>query len=259
MASTALVKDILRQASVLLQDTAPQFSRVAERDMVNWLMDGEAAIAKFIPLAASRVDAIKLRSGSRQDISIIAAADCKPGDGTTPTAPINGTLFLNPRRNMGSSGTTPGRAIRMVERDLLDATDPLWHTRTGPAVMDLVFDVNTPRQFYVYPAPESTTWIEIAYAARPLAIPNTGTAGGGELYAMGGSSTQTITVDDEFTEDLVDYICARAHLIDTTYSEPAKAQFHAAKFIAMLNAKVTVVTGTNPNLTVLPGLQPQKQ
>jgi hypothetical protein len=35
------------------------------------------------------------------------------------------------------------------------------------------------------------------------------------------------------------------------------AQFHTERFLSSLNAKAAVVTGTNPNLTVLPGVTPQ--
>lgn len=211
------------------------------------------AIAKYLPLSGSRVDAIKLAAGTRQSIAVIADTDCKPGDGSTPSAPIHGVQFLSPRRNMGANGTTPGKAVRMVERDTLDSQDPDWHTRTGSAVSSVVYDPQTPRYFYVTPGVTGTVWMEIAYAAKPIAIPNTATPPS-EAYKVDGASTQTITIDDEFAEELVDYVVARANLKDVTYAEPAKAALHTQRFLSSLNAKVAAVTGTNPNLTVLPGV-----
>lgn len=254
MASTQLVKDVVWRIAVLLQDTAPQFQRWPERELIHWLNDGQAAIAKYLPLACSRVDAIKLAAGTRQSIGTIPAANCKPGDGSTPTAPIYGKQLLSPRRNMGSAGTTPGRAVRMVERDVLDSQDPDWHSRTATAVSSVIYDPLTPRYFYVSPGVGATdVWLEIAYTAEPIAIPNTGTPGS-EAYLVGGSSTATISIDDEFTEDLVDYVVARANLKDVKYAEAGKAQVHTQRFLASLNAKVAAVTGNNPNLTVLPGV-----
>lgn len=253
MASTVLVKDVIWRIAVLLQDTAPQFQQWAEREIVHWLNDAQVAITKYLPLACSRVDAIKLAAGTRQSIAVIAAADCKPGDGSTPAAPIHGTLFLNPRRNMGTDGMTPGRAIRMVERDTLDSQDPDWHTRTAAAVSSVVYDPQTPKYFYVTPGVTGSVWMELAYAAKPIPIVNTA-APGSEAYLIGGSNTATITIDDEFTQELVDYVVARAHLKDVTYAEPIKAEKHTQLFLNSLNAKVAAVTGTNPNLTVLPGV-----
>lgn len=253
MASTILVKDVIWRIAVLMQDTAPQFQRWPEREIVHWLNDAQVAIAKYLPLSGSRVDAIKLAAGTRQSIAVIADTDCKPGDGSTPSAPIHGVQFLSPRRNMGANGTTPGKAVRMVERDTLDSQDPDWHTRTGSAVSSVVYDPQTPRYFYVTPGVTGTVWMEIAYAAKPIAIPNTATPPS-EAYKVDGASTQTITIDDEFAEELVDYVVARANLKDVTYAEPAKAALHTQRFLSSLNAKVAAVTGTNPNLTVLPGV-----
>lgn len=253
MAATLLVKDVLWRIAVLLQDTAPQFQRWPERELVHWLNDAQVAITKYLPLACSRVDAIKLAPGTRQSIASIPAANCKPGDGSTPSVPINGTLFLNPRRNMGANGTTPGRAIRMVERDVLDSQDPDWHARSGSVVSSCIFDPQTPRYFYVTPGVTGDVWMELAYTAQPIPIPNSA-APGSEAYAVGGSSTQAITIDDEYADDLVDYVVARANMKDVKYAEPAKAAAHTQRFTNSLNAKVAAVMGNNPNLTVLPGV-----
>jgi hypothetical protein len=255
---TVLVKDVLWRASVLLQDTAPQFQRWSERELVDWLNQGQAALAKFLPYVGARVDAIQLAAGSRQFLGSILAAACKPGDGSTPAAPIQGIRFTNPRRNMGANGTTPGRAVRMIDRDKMDAADPTWHTATGTEVRAVVFDPATPLHFYVWPA-AANYWLEVAYDAMPVAIPNTATvdtrgrhtAG---VYGIGQNSAQTITVGDENADELVMYVCARAHLKDDTYSESGKAAAFVSQFVGSLNARVQALTGRNPNLRMLPGI-----
>ena len=255
MAATALVRDVLWRVAVLLQDTTPQFQRWTERELVHWLNDAQVAIVKFLPSAASRVDAIKLAAGTRQSIASIAASNCKPGDGSTPSATIYGTLFLNPRRNMGADGLTPGRAVRMVDRDVLDSQTPNWHTLTGADVASVVFDPLTPRFFYVTPGVPAgqDRWLEVAYNAAPTSIPNVAAAGS-EAYANAGSSIVTIGVDDEHVDDLVNYVVARANMKDVKYADPAKAVAHTNLFLGSLNAKVTAMTGANPNLRMLPGI-----
>ena len=89
--------------------------------------------------------------------------------------------------------------------------------------------------------------------ADPLDI-QAGGAPGSEVYAWSGSSTQKITIDDEYTEELVDYVVARANLSDSKYADPGRAQVHTQRFLQSINARMLALTGTNPNLTTLPGV-----
>jgi len=253
MASTVLVKDVLWRVAALLQDTTPQFQRQPEHELVDWLNDAQVAITKFLPAACSRIDAVKLKPGTRQSIEAILAADCKPGDGSVPAVPINGTQVLDVLRNMGADGLTPGKAIRLTERKVLDSQSPLWHTVTGAAVSSFMFDSRAPRYFYVTPGVPATgtLWVELMFTAQPIKIPNTGTAGS-ELYLFSGSSTTTISIADEFVDDLTDYIVARANMRETEWSDANKAVAFSQKFLGSLNAKVTALTGSNPNLQQLP-------
>jgi hypothetical protein len=255
MAATLLIKDALWRVSVLLMDTAPQFQRWPERELVMWWNDAQRAIAKYLPMACSRLDAFKCAAGTRQSLENIPAANLVPGDGVALSGPVYGIQLLSPRRNMGADGSTPGAAIRVVERDMLDVNDPDWHTRTATVVRSVVFDPNTPRYFYITPgAPASpAVWIEIAYNAKPIDIAAGGVPGS-ELYGFGGTSTVKISVDDEYLEECVNYVVARANMKDSKYADPAKATAHANLFLNALNSKVAAVTGNNPNLKMLPGV-----
>lgn len=253
MASTVLVRDVLWQACVLLQDSSPQFVRYTERELVSWLDDAQMAIAKYFPAASSRIDAIRLKPGTRQSIDAIAAADCKPGDGSTAPTFTYGTSLLGLVRNMGSNGTTPGRAIRQTNREILDAQG-LWHMVTRAYVGEFIYDPQTPRYFYVVPAVPSTggdVWVEAIYTAQPTKIPNTGTVGG-ELYLVGGPSTQKLSIADEHSDDLVNYIVARANMKDCEWADGNKAIAFAKLFTDSINGLVTARTGSNPNLKRLP-------
>lgn len=253
MASTILVKDVLWSVSLLLQDLTPQFKRNTENELVDWLNDAQVAITKYLPSACSRMDTIKLVPGTRQSIDAIPAANCLPGDGSTPTAPIYGTQLVSLIANMGPNGTTLGRAIRLIDRKSLDTLDPNWHTSTAAVVTSYSYNPATPRYFFVHPGIPATpaVWVMAAFTAQPIRIPNTGTSGS-PLYLKAGSSTTTISVADEFRDDLVNYCVARAHMKNAEWADPAQAIAYTSMFTGSLNAKVAALTGTNPNLKRLP-------
>lgn len=256
-AATTTVRELLWKVSSLLNDTAPQFNRWTEQELVSFLNDAQLAITKFLPSACSRIDRIRLAPGTRQSIETIPASRRLHGDGSTPAGDVFGVAILDFIRNMGADGNTPGDAIpKAVDRRMIDVTRPNWHTRVGPKVRQVVYDPKTPKYFYVDPgAPADTqVWIEIGYTARPTPIPNTGTPGA-ELYAWDDPSpdTTTISLTDEWVEDLVNYVCARACMKKSEYtSDKADAATFVTLFVNNLNAAVQALTGYNPNLKRLP-------
>lgn len=253
MASTIKVKDVLHRISVALQDVSPQFDGWPERELVEWFDDAQMAITKFLPSSCSRLDAFKLKPGTRQSIEAIAAADCKPGDGSTPSGTIYGKQLIDLRRNMGADGLTPGKAIRVGDRRRKDVQSPMWHTVTGTVVLQFFFDPQTPRYFYVSPAVPASpaVWVEGAFTAQPARIPNTGTAGS-ELYLWDGANTTVISIDDEHVDDIVNYVLARARMKDIADNKTGEASAYTALFTASINAKASALTGHNPNLKRLP-------
>lgn len=250
------VKDAIYRVSTQLQDIAPQFTRWKERELVMWLNDGQKAIAKYLPASCTRIDAIKLKAGTKQSIELIASTDIKPGDGSAAAA-VYGNYLNDVLRNMGADGLTAGRAVRVVSREVLDSQNPDWHTNVGTGRVDqFVFDPRSPKYFYVTPAVGGTaTWIEISYLANPIEVPNTGTIAV-PLYDADGSSTTVISIDDKYIDDLVNYVLARAYMKDADFaaSQP-NAGVYAQMFTGSLNTQVQALTGNNPNLTQLPFAQ----
>lgn len=253
MAMTTLVKTLLRSVSTTLQDIAPQFSRWTEVELVNYANYGQLAIAKYLPQAGSRVDAIRLQPGTRQDLTKILTANIVPGDGSA-AADTNGIALLDVVRNMGATGATPGRVIRIVDRDTLDSNDPDWHTRVGTAIREYVFDKSMPKVFWVSPGVHGVTqvWADIAWLAEPKRIPPGGEPTA-EVYKYDGASTTVLGIHDQFVEDLHNYVVAVALLKGSKNNvNVPKAQTHAGLFISSINAQATVLTGVNPNLKQLP-------
>ena len=248
-----LIKDVLFRVSTQLQDVAPQFTGWTERELVDWLNDAQKAIAKYMPFACVRVDAIKLKTGTMQSIETIASADIKPGDGSAPVK-VFGNFLNDITRNMGVDGLTPGRAVQVISREVMDASNPNWHSAvTKNRVDEYTFDIRTPKVFYVSPPIGATAvWVEASFMADPVLIPNTGTDIA-PLYGMDGASVATITVDDKYTDDLVNYVLARCQFKDADWAmAPGSAASYMQLFVTSINSQVQAITGNNPNLKTLP-------
>ena len=85
--------------------------------------------------------------------------------------------------------------------------------------------------------------------ADPVLIPHA-TEG---TYGWEGSSTVSISIDDKYVDDLMNYIMARAFMKDAEWAaNPAMAQNYTSLFVGSINAQVTALTGVNPNLQSLP-------
>ena len=250
-ANTITVREVLRQASTLLADIAPQYDRQPEHEMVGWLNEGQLWISGLLPLSTSRIDAIKLKAGSLQSIESILQTDIKPSDGTTPTATVLGTQLLRVMCNMGSDGLTEGRAIRLTVQEAKDMQNSMWRTNTGSEVKEYCHEPVTPRQFEVWPAVTGNVWVRVSMNAQPAIIPNS-TFGGSALYPASGAASLKISLADEYAQMLVNLIVARSMMRETEWADAAKAQFFSGLVVNGLNAKVAAVTGANPNLKSLP-------
>jgi hypothetical protein len=244
MAAPTLVRDVLYRVGVQLHDISPQFTRWTQRELVAWLNEGQKAIAKYVPSSCSRVDAIKLATGTKQSITKILADNVKPGDGTAP-ADIFGMALMSVVRNMGPDGLKPGQAIRLVDRESLDTNTPNWHIETGTTVSGFVYDPRTPQVFYITPGvkAETNVWVEIQYMANPAEISATGS------YGMDGTNATTVTVDESNTDDLVNYILARSYAKDAeSAANLTMSNMYGQQFVSSINAQATAITGVNPNL-----------
>lgn len=251
---TILVKDVLARVSEILQDSDPQFTRWGEQELVRWLNDAQRALFKFLPMAGSRVDAVRLKPGTRQDITKILAAGLKPLDGSTPPAETYGMGLIEVPRNMGPDGLTPGRAITIMDRQKMDASSPNWHTSSGEVIRQYAFNPQVPRLFYVSPGVPATTnvWVELHWIAEPSQIPEGGPHGA-EIYKSDGTNAAVIGVHDENIDELVNYTAARALFKDAkNLTNMNRAGMHAQMFMASINARVAQATGQNPNLKTLP-------
>lgn len=204
---------IIERASVILQDTSN--IRWPVNELLNWLNDGQREIVALAPDAYTRTENVLLVPGTKQ------------------TIPGIGIRLIDISRNMGVTGATPGRAIRPVDRAVLDAQRPNWHFETASAeAKHYMFDRRNPKVFYVYPPqPNVPGYVEITYSSAPTDV----------------SQGQPIVIDDIYANALLDYILYRAYSKDAEYTQNAeRAQMHYKAALASLAGKEGIDATVEP-------------
>ena len=195
--------------------------RWTRAELLKWLNDGLRQIVLMQPNATNTPGAVQLVAGTRQ------------------TLPTGGWMLLNVYRNMGTTGTTPGRAIRIISRELLDAFEPDWHTAKASAVTkNYIYDLQDQTAYYVYPPSTGTNYIEINYSMQPTDLT---------------SETQVIPIFDVYQGPLLDYIMFRACTKDAEYAAGvALGQLYLTTFTSSTNVKAQSETVGSPELGLLP-------
>lgn len=212
---TILAKAVIEKAQIILQDTTG-IRWPDSTELLGWLNDGQREVLILKPNAYVKNESMSLSAGTKQSI------------------PSNGIQLIDLTRNMGSDGNTPGRAIRIVTREILDAQNPEWHTDTPSLVTKhYTFTPLDPKRFYVWPPATGSTKAEVVYSAAPESI---------------ASVNSPITLDDIYVNVLVDYILYRAYSKDTDYAaNPQRATDHQAAYTGALTGKTKAEVIVNPN------------
>lgn len=209
-----LASDVITRVSVALQDAS--FVHWSISELLGYLNQGQQEIANFKPNASITSASVQLVQGTKQSL------------------PSGGLVLIDVVRNMGAGGITPGNAIRIVSRMLLDAQFPDWHTSAGEnaVVKHYVYTPLDPTRFYVYPPqPVSPHYVELVYGKVPTDVaPN-----GNPLLLPSGS----ISVDDIYSPALHNYIIFRAYSKDSEYAANAQlATLYYKLFSEYLMGKV---------------------
>lgn len=207
---------ILERVRTQLIDTGDVY-RWSDAELLKWLSDGQRTVVAMAPGASSDAAVISLSAGTHQNI------------------PADGHMLLSVVRNVAADGVTPGRAVRIVSREILDAYTPDWHSsaRTA-AVQNYIFDPQRPKEFYVYPPNNGTGKLEIVYSILP-----------GEMTTL----SDTLVVQDIYQTALVDYVLFRAHQKDGDWSAGmAVATNYLQMFLSYMGQGETSQLQNNPNL-----------
>ncbi|MGZ5183602.1 MAG: phage adaptor protein [Caldimonas sp.] len=222
---TIAASEILdKVAQELFDITGTQWART---ELLGWLNDGQRQIVMLTPQSTSLRTVVQLQAGTEQ------------------TIPDDGWMLIDVYRNMGTDGQTPGRAIRLIARKLLDSFNPDWHSAAQVAApKNYLFDPQSVTQFWVNPPSDGTGFVEINYSQVPADL---------------ASENDTINVNNIFETALVDYILYRACSKNVAYSPGKdKAAGYFAAFQAALNMKTQaeMVNDPNQDLTKPPAGEP---
>lgn len=215
-------QSVIRRCAETLQDNTSIRWPVSE--LVRYLNDAQREVALYRPDAAVTNASAPLVAGSRQNL------------------PAGGTKLVEVVRN--SAGTK--RAVRMINREILDAQLPGWHAQTGVTeILHYMYDPREPRVFYVYPpAAAPGAAVDLSYASMPADIAE---PSDGALYT---SVTGNLGVPDIYGNAVQDYVLYRAYTKDSEYAgNAARAQAHYGAFVNALGVEVKATVAVAPNPT----------
>lgn len=106
-----------------------------EAQFLRWVNDAQRAVCLMRPDAASSIQNLVITASSARQV-----------------LPSNAARLGGLYRNMGTNGLTGGRAITgPTPREPMDASDPLWMTRTGNYIRGYTYSEETPLDYYIYP------------------------------------------------------------------------------------------------------------
>jgi hypothetical protein len=205
--------DLISRTSNILQDIAHVRWTVPE--MLQWAND--AARETIVRRPAARA--------VRGNVTLVA--------GTAQTLPAGGIELLDVVRNMGTTGTTPGRIVRRVERRLLDDQNPDWHTmKAASTIKHFSFDERSPSIFYIYPPAVADVKLEALFSELPPA-----------LVAEG----DTLDMGAEYINVLVHYMVFRCLSKDSEFGNGTIAAAHYQAFVDAVTDNNATTTANSPN------------
>lgn len=212
---TILASEVINKVQIVLQDTTG-VRWPDSTELLGWLNDGQREVLVYKPNAHVHNESFTKVAGTKQSL------------------PDNAIQLIDVPRNMGSDGTTPGRAIRIVTREILDAQNPDWHTMSQVAVTKhYTYSPFDPKHFYVYPPSTAGSKAEVIYSAVPENV---------------AALNAPITLDDIYQNVLVDYVLYRAYSKDTDYAaNPGRAGACQSAYTAALTGKTQAEVVVNPN------------
>lgn len=176
MATT--VRSILNRAASLLSDE--EFVRWEESELLEWLNDGQRAVAR-----GPATDAYVVRA------NITAVA------GTVQSLPDDGIRLVDVIKNVSG-----GTSIHQSDYAIVDMLKSAWRAATAGPAENFFYDERNPKEFEVYPPQLGGEFIELVYNAQP----GNATVGG------------NIIIDDMYADALLDYIMYRSLSKDTEES-----------------------------------------
>lgn len=216
-----LASDLIAHVSTVLQDV----------DNERWT----------VPTHLAHLNAGLLEVVSQRPEAFVVHSAIPVAAGSTRQSLPAGTLrALDFTHNLGADGLTPGKAIRMVSRDTLDASRPTWHADpAATSVSHCTVDARDPLTFYVYPRQKAATYVAGVTSVAPVLV----------------AATQLVPVSDLFANALVEFCLYKARSMDAEHAaNPQLAAAHYQLFVSLVAGKgaVDAQFGPNPNSPLNP-------
>ena len=206
MATTVgnIIEDRVR---VLLRDIDDGGISHKDEELISWINEGQAEIARIRPEASSATMNVALIAGVHQ------------------TIPDGSTLLLEVVANVDMPGGELNRIVRSVDRDTLDKEDVNWPLApSADLIKRFVVSATDPRSFYVYPphTGNSAKGIKIVVGQAP-----------DEVTAM----TDVIGLPSIYSAPLANYVLYRAFLKQL---ESPEAQQRSIEMLNIFNEQMGI-------------------
>lgn len=210
------VQDILRRTDNMLNDV--KRVRWTTQERLDWLNESAGAILNRRPAAFTKTLTHTLVAGTKQEI------------------PTGTAQLMDVIRNLNADNS-PGRPVGIVDRKLLDDSDPDWHAaRQASAIVNYTHDGRMPTTFYVYPPAKVGIKVEMAVAALPVAVDDV---------------ADSFDVAPEYMESVANYICYRCKIKDGEYANAQEAAgFYAAFQDSLVNQTQAVQTAAPESASI---------
>jgi hypothetical protein len=201
---------VIDKAELLLQDeeTDQDLRRWTETELLTWAKDGEKEIVRIKPDANSVIEVVELSAGPMQAL------------------PDRAIQLLDVLSNMGTTGSTRGNIISVVERQIMDAIKPDWMIATAADVVThVIYDpVRSPKTYWVYPQSTGDNYIEII----------TGKLPDNESNVIGDN----LEIGEEYESSLLHFILAMSFAKDSDVLQSGERMIgHMSAFLNMLGRR----------------------
>ncbi len=205
--ATVTVQNLINQARTILQDQ--DSIRWSDEEFLGWTASAYREIVRHRPDSNSTYKQINTVGDSHQSL------------------PDDGAYLISVIRNEGGAK----RAIRPIERHVLDSQNPDWHTvnttTTAQVAKYYVYERDSPKDFYLYPAPPAGVSISIQYARIPVAHT---------------AVSEVISLDDTYAGLIVDYMLYRAYSKDASVGDSQLASAYQQMFYTQLGVNAAATT-----------------
>lgn len=180
------VSDVIDRARIMLNDTDAAGYRWSDAELISYINDAELTISVVRQDASPGTSVVTLVAGTKQSV------------------PADALRLQDVPRNIGSDGSTPGRAIRITDREVLDLFEPNWHKGAKKSeVRHFLYDEMNPYEFFVYPPVNDGVKVEVRFSKRPT------------QHTL---KSEDLVLNDAFFEAILNYTMYRSYMKDAEFS-----------------------------------------